>query len=101
MFYAPTLFKILGFGDDASLMSAVISGGVNVVVTLVSVFTIDKFRRRILFLEDGTQMFIFQVIIGIMIATMFGLTRQGSFTKGEADILLFFNCAYVAAFAWS
>ncbi|CAK8570787.1 unnamed protein product [Lathyrus sativus] len=101
MFYAPVLFKILGFGDDASLMSAVISGGVNVVATLVSVFTVDKFGRRILFLEGGTQMFICQVTIGILIAAKFGLTGQGSFTKGEADILLFFICAYVAAFAWS
>jgi hypothetical protein len=63
MFYAPVLFKILGFGDDASLMSAVISGGVNVVATLVSVFTVDKFGRRILFLEGGSQMFICQVKI--------------------------------------
>ncbi|GAV73932.1 Sugar_tr domain-containing protein [Cephalotus follicularis] len=32
-FYAPVLFKTLGFGDDASLMSAVITGGVNVLAT--------------------------------------------------------------------
>ncbi|AES59982.2 sugar porter (SP) family MFS transporter [Medicago truncatula] len=101
MFYAPVLFKILGFGDDASLMSSVISGGVNVVATLVSVFTVDKFGRRFLFLEGGLQMFICQVIIGILIALKFGVTGQGSFTKGEADLLLFFICAYVAAFAWS
>lgn len=61
MFYAPVLFKILGFGNDASLMSAVITGGVNVVGTLVSVFTVDKLGRRILFLEGGIQMFICQV----------------------------------------
>ncbi|TKY69075.1 Sugar transport protein 10 [Spatholobus suberectus] len=101
MFYAPVLFKILGFGNDASLMSAVITGGVNVVATLVSVFTVDKFGRRILFLEGGAQMFICQVIVGIMIGTKFGLNGQGSFSRGEADILLFFICAYVAAFAWS
>lgn len=61
MFYAPVLFKILGFGDDASLMSAVITGGVNVLATLVSIFTVDKFGRRILFLEGGGQMLICQV----------------------------------------
>lgn len=61
MFYAPVLFKILGFGNDASLMSAVISGGVNVLATLVSIFTVDKFGRRILFLEGGSQMLICQV----------------------------------------
>jgi hypothetical protein len=41
MFYAPVLFKTLGFGDSASLMSAVITGVVNLVATLVSVFTVD------------------------------------------------------------
>jgi hypothetical protein len=63
MFYAPVLFKTLGFGNDASLMSAVITGGVNVVATFVSIFTVDKFGRRILFLEGGVQMFICQVKI--------------------------------------
>ncbi|KAL6185293.1 hypothetical protein ACLB2K_041427 [Fragaria x ananassa] len=29
MFYAPVLFKTLGFGDEAALMSAVITGSVN------------------------------------------------------------------------
>jgi MFS family permease len=71
MFYAPVLFKILGFGDDASLMSAVISGGVNVVATLVSVFTVDKFGRRLLFLEGGSQMFICQVKINTSITFKF------------------------------
>jgi hypothetical protein len=42
-------------------MSAVISGGVNVIATLVSVVTVDKFGRRLLFLEGGSQMFICQV----------------------------------------
>lgn len=63
MFYAPVLFKTLGFGDNASLMSAVISGVVNVLATFVSIFTVDKFGRRILFLEGGVQMFICQVRI--------------------------------------
>ncbi|KAM1302034.1 hypothetical protein ACFX2H_012999 [Malus domestica] len=101
MFYAPVLFKTLGFGDEASLMSTVITGGVNVVATLVSIFTVDKFGRRILFLEGGTQMMICQVAIGGMIAMKFGLSGEGSFTKHEANWILFLICAYVAAFAWS
>lgn len=62
MFYAPVLFLTLGFGDEASLMSAVITGIVNVVATVVSIVTVDKFGRRILFLEGGIQMIICQVI---------------------------------------
>ncbi|KAI4297192.1 hypothetical protein L6164_037091 [Bauhinia variegata] len=36
-----------------------------------------------------------------MIALKFGKTGEGSQTKGEANLLLFLICAYVAAFAWS
>ncbi|CAL0320158.1 unnamed protein product [Lupinus luteus] len=46
-------------------------------------------------------MFYAPIIIGIMIGMKFGLNGQGSFSKGEADLLLFFICLYVAAFAWS
>lgn len=62
MFYAPVLFKTIGFGDDASLMSAVITGIVNLVATFVSIAVVDKFGRRILFLEGGIQMIFAQVI---------------------------------------
>ncbi|KAJ9189357.1 hypothetical protein P3X46_000664 [Hevea brasiliensis] len=62
MFYAPVLFKTLGFGDDASLMSAVITGIVNVLATIVSIYSADKFGRRVLFLEGGVQMIICQVV---------------------------------------
>ncbi|KAI5381306.1 Sugar transport protein 11 [Lathyrus oleraceus] len=89
MFYAPVLFKTLGFGNDASLMSSVITGGVNVVATLVSIFTVDKFGRKILFLEGGVQMFICQIIVGSMIAIKFGVSGEGSFTHVEANLLLF------------
>ena len=61
MFYAPVLFMTLGFGQNASLMSAVITGTVNVVATLVSIYSVDRFGRRALFLEGGMQMIVCQV----------------------------------------
>lgn len=63
MFYAPVLFKTLGFGSDAALISAVVTGLVNVFATLVSIICVDKFGRRILFIEGGIQMLISQVSI--------------------------------------
>jgi len=63
MFYAPVLFKTIGFKDNASLMSAVITGLVNVLATLVSIYGVDRWGRRFLFLEGGIQMFICQVIL--------------------------------------
>lgn len=62
MFYAPVLFNTIGFGNDAALMSAVITGIVNVVATMVSIYGVDKWGRRFLFLEGGCQMLICQVI---------------------------------------
>ncbi|CAK9182884.1 unnamed protein product [Ilex paraguariensis] len=61
MFYAPVLFKTIGFGSNASLMSAVITGLVNCLSTLVSIATVDKYGRRNLFLSGGLQMLFCQV----------------------------------------
>ncbi|KAG5241638.1 sugar transport protein [Salix suchowensis] len=102
MFYAPVLFKTLGFGDDASLMSAVITGVVNVVATMVSVYSVDKLGRKALFLEGGVQMIICQVVVAAMIGRAFGSEGEaGDMSKGVSSLMLCFICAYVAAFAWS
>ncbi|XP_050146471.1 sugar carrier protein C-like [Malus sylvestris] len=101
-FYAPVLFKTMGFGSSASLMSTVITNAVNAVATLVSIFTVDKVGRRTLFIEGGAQMFLTQVIIGIAIAVKFGVSgNPGELSKGFVDGLLACICVYVAGFAWS
>lgn len=101
MFYAPVLFKTLGFGDDAALMSAVVTGMVNVIATLVSIFTVDRFGRRALFLEGGIQMIISQIGVGFLIYIVFGAEGEGTFNKTLGNIALALICVYVAAFAWS
>ncbi|XP_062187177.1 sugar transport protein MST3-like [Phragmites australis] len=101
MFYAPVLFDTLGFKNDASLMSAVITGLVNVFATLVSVFTVDRLGRRKLFLQGGMQMIICQVVVGTLIAIKFGTSGIGEMPKGYAAAVVVFICAYVAGFAWS
>ncbi|XP_060966315.1 sugar transport protein 10-like [Cannabis sativa] len=101
MFYAPVLFKTLGFGDNASLISSAITGVVNVLATIVSIVSVDRFGRRVLFLEGGTQMIISQIAVAVLIALNFGVSGEGVLTKPEADLLLVLICAYVAAFAWS
>ena len=67
MFYSPVLFQTLGFGNDASLYSAVITGGVNTLSTLVSVYSVDKLGRRLLLLEACVQMFLAQVNIFLLL----------------------------------
>ncbi|KAL6979981.1 Transcription factor stp1 [Sarracenia purpurea var. burkii] len=102
MFYAPVLFKTIGFGNDASLMSAVITGLVNGVATLVSIATVDRVGRRKLFLQGGIQMFLCQVAITILIALQFGVSGNAvELPKWYASLVVFFICLYVAGFAWS
>ncbi|KAF8409367.1 hypothetical protein HHK36_005442 [Tetracentron sinense] len=102
MFYAPVLFKTIGFGSDASLMSAVITGIVNVAATCVSIYGSDKWGRRALFKEGGIQMLICQIAITILIALKFGVDGEaGHLSKGYASVVVIFICIYVAGFAWS
>jgi len=102
MFYAPVLFKTIGFGGDASLMSAVITGTVNVLATCVSIYGVDKWGRRFLFLEGGIQMLICQVAVAIFIGIKFGVNGvPGDLPKWYAIVVVLFICIYVAGFAWS
>ncbi|KMS98096.1 hypothetical protein BVRB_4g095750 [Beta vulgaris subsp. vulgaris] len=102
MFYAPVLFKTIGFGDNASLMSAVITGVVNALATLVSIYGVDKWGRRFLFLEGGVQMFICQVVVAIFIGVKFGVSgTTENLPQWYAIVVVLFICIYVAAFAWS
>ncbi|MCL7021573.1 hypothetical protein MKW94_011506 [Papaver nudicaule] len=102
MFYAPVLFKTIGFKDNASLMSAAITGAVNFVSTIAAIFIVDRKGRRFLFLEGGIQMFIFQMLVAILIWIKFGV--DGAVTVipfGYAIGVVICICAFVAGFAWS
>lgn len=102
MFYAPVLFNTIGFGSNASLMSAVITGVVNVVATMVSIYGVDKWGRRFLFLEGGFQMLICQAVVAACIGAKFGVNgNPGELPKWYAIVVVLFICIYVAGFAWS
>lgn len=62
MFYAPVLFQTMGFGGDASLLSAVVTGLVNAASTVVAIVTVDRIGRKVLLLEAAAQMLVSQVI---------------------------------------
>ncbi|KAH1075094.1 hypothetical protein J1N35_027422 [Gossypium stocksii] len=76
VFYAPALLKRMGFGNNASLMSALITGIVNFCATLVSIAAVDKYGTRTLFLE-GELPLLFSMLVVIAM------------------------CVYIAGFAWS
>ncbi|MED6123923.1 Sugar transport protein mst4 [Stylosanthes scabra] len=100
MFYAPVLFSTLGFHSDASLYSAVITGAVNVVCTLVSVYFVDKLGRRVLLLEAGVQMLVSQIVIGVVLM-MKVKDYSDDLGKGYAFLVVIMVCTFVSSFAWS
>jgi sugar porter (SP) family MFS transporter len=99
MFYAPVLFQTLGFKSDASLYSAVITGAVNVVSTVVAIVVVDRAGRRILLLEAGVQMFISQTAIAIILAV--GMKDGVSLSHSLGIVVVVLICVYVSSFAWS
>ncbi|XP_039000224.1 sugar transport protein 8-like isoform X2 [Hibiscus syriacus] len=100
MFYAPVLFQTVGFGNDAALLSSVITGLVNVFSTVVSVYLVDRAGRRFLLLEACVQMLISHVIIGIILLKELKTTAD-NLTKGEATFVVVMVCLFVMGFAWS
>ncbi|KAK3414719.1 hypothetical protein EUGRSUZ_H00045 [Eucalyptus grandis] len=104
MFYAPVLFIAIGFGNYASLMSALITGVVNVVATLISVYGTDKWGRRRLFFWGGGLMLIFQVALALAspIGRKFGVTGQAdNLPSWYAIVVVICICIFVSAFAFS
>ncbi|KAL5220262.1 hypothetical protein ABZP36_024975 [Zizania latifolia] len=101
MFYAPVLFKTIGFGGTASLMSAVITGVVNMLATFVSIAAVDRLGRRKLLLQGGCQMIIAQFVLGTLIAIKFGTTGVANISRSYAIVVVFCICVFVSAFAWS
>uniref|UniRef100_A0A7N0TX99 Major facilitator superfamily (MFS) profile domain-containing protein n=1 Tax=Kalanchoe fedtschenkoi TaxID=63787 RepID=A0A7N0TX99_KALFE len=100
MFYAPVLFNTLGFKNDASLYSAVITGAVNVVSTVVSIYSVDKVGRRVLLLEAGIQMFFSQLVIAIILGLKV-TDHSESMSSGFGILVVVMICTFVSAFAWS
>ncbi|KAG6557087.1 hypothetical protein Mapa_001014 [Marchantia paleacea] len=99
MFYAPVLFKTIGFASDASLYSAVIVGGVNLLSTLVAIAVVDKWGRKILVYQAGVQMFISLVLVGIILR--YNLGQHNDLSKGLGIFVVVLICVFVSAFAWS
>lgn len=100
MFYAPVLFSTVGFGNDAALYSAVITGAVNVLSTVVSIYSVDKLGRRLLLLEAGVQMFLSQVVIAIILGIKVK-DDSNDLSKGFAVLVVVLVCTFVSSFAWS
>ncbi|MBV9817906.1 MAG: sugar porter family MFS transporter [Solirubrobacterales bacterium] len=94
IYYAPTLLKTTGFGSSASLLANVINGVVNVGMTCVAIWLLDRVGRRRLLIPGTCGMATALVLIGAIFAL------EGSHLTGAAAyvviVALFF---YTGSFA--
>ncbi|RZC87738.1 hypothetical protein C5167_028192 [Papaver somniferum] len=100
-FYAPVLFNSVGFGNDSALKGTILLGLVNVGSIAASMFMVDRFGRRALFIEGGIQMFICQVGLASILGATLGLSGKGEISKAAGSVILVLMCLYAAGFGWS
>ena len=98
LYYAPTIFKGLGFGNDAAMYQTVIMGFVNIIFTLVAIFTVDKFGRKPLLIIGSAGMAIGMVAIGLL-AYFAGDTLAENKVLGMSTLV--FIVIYSASFMMS
>ncbi|KAK4400204.1 Sugar transport protein 10 [Sesamum angolense] len=102
--YGTAQMKENGWRVSLALAAApalIMTAFVNVFATVVSILVVDRFGRRVLFLEGGIQMIACQIGVGVLIGSVFGVSGNGTFSKGLGNLALALICIYVAAFAWS
>ncbi|MCL4161423.1 UNVERIFIED_CONTAM: hypothetical protein GTU68_043278, partial [Idotea baltica] len=91
IYYAPEIFKNIGFGTDSALQQTVIIGFVNTIFTFVAIYFIDRMGRRTLLLWGLSGMVICLLGTGLV------------FYLGESSSLwtLMFILGFIASFASS
>ncbi|GAB4817109.1 hypothetical protein N2152v2_004155 [Parachlorella kessleri] len=84
---------------SASLLKAIVVGGVNVLATFVTVWAVDRMGRKPLLVQGGIQMML--ALTGVAACLGVGLHEYSTISKPAAILTLVFICIYVAGFAWS
>jgi MFS transporter, SP family, xylose:H+ symportor len=90
LYYAGNIFRNMGASTDSSLLQTIIVGSINLIFTVLAIFTVDRFGRKPL------------MIIGalIMAVSMFALGFSFSMHV-EGLLALVFMLLYTAGFAMS
>ncbi len=91
IYYAPEIFKSVGFGTESALLQTVVIGLTNTLFTFVAIWLMDRAGRRKLLLWG---------VFG-MIVCLFGMGASFYFNLSSGPILLVFILGYIACFASS
>lgn len=66
LYYAPRIFENMGVGSDAAMVQTVVMGVVNIVFTLVAIFSVDRFGRKPLLIIGSIGMMIGMAALSIL-----------------------------------
>lgn len=75
IFYAPTIFSKAGLGEATSILGTVGIGTINVLVTIIAVFIVDKVDRKKLLVTGNIGMVTSLIIMAVLIWTI-GITSS-------------------------
>jgi SP family xylose:H+ symportor-like MFS transporter len=90
LYYAPRIFENMGATGDASMIQTVVMGIVNIIFTVVAIFTVDKVGRKPLLIIGSLGMMIGMVALAVL-----------SFTDTIGLTALIFIIIYTASFMMS
>lgn len=90
LYYAPEIFRDVGFSTNASLFQTIIVGAVNLIFTVVAIFTVDKYGRKPLQIIGALVMAVAMTALGANFALQI---------KGVVSLLCML--LYIAGFAVS
>ena len=90
LYYAPRIFANMGFSGDASMLQTVVMGVVNILFTVVAIFTVDRVGRKPLLIIGSTGMMIGMAALAAL-----------SFTDSIGIAALIFIILYTASFMMS
>ncbi len=90
LYYAGNIFRNMGYDSNASLLQTIIVGAVNLLFTVVAIFTVDRFGRKPLMIIGSIGMAVAMLALGF------------AFFSGNVGMFaLFCMLLYIAAFALS
>ena len=90
LYYAPRIFQNMGASGDASMLQTVVMGIVNIIFTVVAIFTVDKVGRKPLLIIGSTGMMIGMAALAVL-----------SFCNSIGTAALVFIIIYTASFMMS
>ncbi len=91
MYYAPSIFKSAGFGNDSALFQTALMGMVNLTFSVISMFFVDKLGRKPLMVVGSIGMSVAMLLLAL------------TFISGHAQGYFVLICimGYLAAFGFS